>query len=78
MKIIITKEDLDQVERAIDTGCGGDHWGSPIYDQFTMDLWDKIRLCVELGLELKYEEEYTESEESMAVGMINGVRVERS
>ena len=76
MKIIITKEDLDQIGRAVEDGCAT----GPIFDQFTMDLWSKIRLCIELGLPLEYQEEYTESEESMAVDMVthvNGVKVVR-
>ena len=78
MKIIVTKEDLDQVERPVRRGLREVEYCEK--SAATLELWKKIRLCFELGLEMEYQEEYTESEESMGVEMItevNGVEKNR-
>ncbi len=58
MKIIVTKEDLEQVESAVNAGCVG----GMVYDQMSFDLWGKIRLCIEKDLQLEYHEEWGESD----------------
>lgn len=68
MKIIVTKEDLDEIEIVLRVG----QVTAPDFLS-AVSLWEKIRLCIEKDLQLVYEEEYTESEESMAVGVITHV-----